>query len=255
MSDKILEKIRQEVESQKRRESGSNLNWLRFPKDDEFEMRVRILPHPTYNTDDPQVFYVRFGVHWINKQKFYCPRENHGNDCPACAAVSVLYDQGMDDKARYLRVSRRALIQVVNVLGEGQYEDQPMLLEISKSLIDTIVNYCMDPDYGDISDPETGTDFKIVRTVGENGILSYSNSRPVRKSTAIPKDTFANIMSKAVDVFEVARGFATDIDALEAAVSTYLGVTLKGQDAFEEEVTTINKDELLEEVNRELGIK
>jgi len=162
---KALEKLN---EQSKR---GGDRNYIEL---EQGKNTVRVLPgHP-----DMEGFYEE--IYYHNKQVGKKARTtviclNHGNpdgeDCPICAELEELRaSKDKDDRKAYglLRPKARFFMNAVK-----RPEEECKILACGISIMKEILGFITDEDYGDILDPQEGTDLVITKT-GEMLDTEYS---------------------------------------------------------------------------------
>jgi hypothetical protein len=104
------------------------------------------------------------------------------------------------------------------VLDRDNAEEGLKFWTISQTVVQQLYTYMLDDDYGDITDPETGTDLKIVRTE-TNGKKSMTIT-PARKSSKLAKnaDEIQSLIENAplVDDYNKAPSFDELKEIVEA---------------------------------------
>lgn len=142
---------------------------------------IRILP-PVGKMDAGE-FFVIVGRHFQQKQ--YCPSMTlaSGDACPICEVNQILYSSGDIEEAKKFRASRAFWI---NIIVRGQENKGPQVYTPGVTVFSNIVAIIKDPDYGDITDLESGFDIKIDRK-GKGMETEYS-VYPAREPTPLAVD-------------------------------------------------------------------
>lgn len=133
-----------------------------FLRLEEGRNQVRILPE----VGEMDWFFQAVGTHrFPDGATVYCPSfTSEGElECPVCEFVQELYDAG--DRASKalagdMRVRRKFWMNVIDRSNENA---GPKILTAGVTIFSPIKQVIGDPDYGNITDPETGTDIKIIR--------------------------------------------------------------------------------------------
>ena len=194
-------------------------NFLQIPegtKEKPFTL-VRLLP----SKDEDVPFFTRTSFHRFEKAgpegrdlTFHC-NKIHNEQCPLCDLYfstwahvrDIESDKSLQKKhplaqfANYLRAKDRFYF---NVLERGT--DEIKILSCGIQLFNRIVETISDPDYGDITDVQTGFDFKIIK--GSNGgYPSYTSSAPRPKSEplASSKKRIEEILDSQHDISEMVK--------------------------------------------------
>lgn len=182
-----LARLRKKVSSVKL--GGSNM-WFK-PKVGTNVIRVL----PAVNEDD--FFFQEVGRHYLpNKQTVYCPDFTSDGEleCPVCEIVSELYatkDKSLEKLANSIRVRKEYWMWVLD-LSEGGDPKKPLILTSGVMIFGEIVSIIQDPEYGDITDLDEGTNIKIIRE--GTGLDTSYKVLPARRESAV-KDADA-VMDK-----------------------------------------------------------
>ena len=150
-----------------------------FLKIEEGTNSVRILPPK----EDDDNFYAMTKLHRIPiadgmVKNIHC-RQVHGEKCPICNLYYSLWKEPTKDEdlARQIKGRDRYYLNVVD-----RETGDVKILSIGIILFKKIIAAMVDPDYGDITEPETGHDFKIIKIM-EGQWPKYDQSAPRPKST------------------------------------------------------------------------
>ena len=156
---------------------------------------------------EKDVFYSEGFLHFSlgaeGKKVATCPKTfNEKNPCPICEYVAQLQkSKSKQDKklADQIKAKRRIYI---NVLSRDDEEVTPKVLPIGVTILKGLLETICDPDYGDITDPETGRDVTITRK-GQGLNTEYS---------VLPKPK-SSVVSEDMEVDDIEEAMA-DLDAL-----------------------------------------
>lgn len=141
---------------------------------------IRILPGKTRGND----FYVETLVHWVENTPVNCRRMEGHDDCPICKQVKALYEAGETSKASKLRASKRYYFNVIDRENEAE---GPMVYGCGVKVFNQVLSIMIDPDYGDITDPDNGFDLKLIRTPKGGSNVDY-NVTPRRNESPLNID-------------------------------------------------------------------
>jgi hypothetical protein len=135
---------------------------------------VRVLPTPD---GDP---FKEYWFHYdLSKQGgFLCPKKNFGESCAACDFASKLYREKTEESAKMAKkfLARQRFFSAVVVRGEES--EGVKVWGYGKTAYQDLIGLVLNPDYGDITDPEEGRDLNLV--ANKNPGQSY----PITKITA-----------------------------------------------------------------------
>lgn len=156
---------------------------------------------------EKDVFYSEGFLHFSlgaeGKKVATCPKTfNEKNPCPICEYVAQLQkSKSKQDKklANQIKAKRRIYI---NVLSRDDEEETPKVLPIGVTILKGLLETICDPDYGDITDPETGRDVTITRK--GQGLNTEYSVLPKLKSSVVSED---------MEVDDIEEAMA-DLDAL-----------------------------------------
>lgn len=212
-------------------ESGGNYSNTDYDKLQNGKNVRRIL----WPKGDKKVFFSEGFLHFSlgaeGKKVATCPKTfNEKNPCPICEAVAQLQkSKSKQDKklADQIKAKRRIYI---NVLSRDDEEETPKVLPIGVTILKGLLETICDPDYGDITDPETGRDVTITRK-GQGLNTEYS---------VLPKPK-SSVVSEELEVDYIEEAMA-DLDSLFIEKSyDELQAILDGED--EEDTTEDDEEE------------
>jgi hypothetical protein len=193
-----LEALRKKHEELKN-SGNSNADFLQtFYQIPEGTNAIRILPWK----DDDNEFYAETKIHRIPQQdggnkNVHC-RKVHGEACPLCDLYYSLWKTGRksdEDLARKIKPRARYYLNILD-WDSGEIK----ILSIGVILFKKIIGAMLDEDFGDITDPETGHDFKIVKEM-DGQWPKYDQSAPRPKSSGLgTKQEIASIMESLHDI-------------------------------------------------------
>lgn len=149
--------------------------------------------------------FLHFSLGSDGKQVVTCPKTfDSKNRCPVCEYVEQLQkSKNKDDKklANDIKMKKRIYVNVLNRDSEED-ADTPKVLPIGVQILKGLLEAICDPDYGDITDPENGTDVTITRK-GQGLNTEYS---------VLPKKK-ESVVSETSSPEEIEEAMA-DLDAL-----------------------------------------
>ncbi len=153
-----LAAIRARLEEADTGGSGGGTNWMQLK---EGINKIRILPE--VGEMEFGSFFQKVGIHYLpGNERAYCSSftTSGEEDCPICDVGDELYRSGKKTLAGKLLVSKRYWM---NVIDRNDEDAGPKRLDIGVSIMQAIASAMMDPDYGDITNPEDGMDVTIER--------------------------------------------------------------------------------------------
>ena len=161
---------------------GNGKRWFWKPQDG--DQTIRIVPDA--GGDPFREFWFHYNLG--DKPGFLSPKRNFGEDCPLDTFVRKLWEDGSDDSrelAKNLMAKQRFFSPVI-VRGE---EDQGVRLwGYSKTVYEKLLSLVLNPDYGDITDPESGTDLTLRYGKKSGAMYPSTDIDPRRHSSALTED-------------------------------------------------------------------
>ena len=205
-----LEKLRKQyLEDSKASDGGDFLSM--FLNVQEGTNVVRILPDK-----EDRLFYAETKIHRVPNgengvKNIHC-RKVHGEKCPMCDAYFGLWDivnkgnvspeakKTAEATARQIKPRSRFYMNVVD-----RETSDVKILSIGIILFKKIVSMMVDPDYGDITELDTGNDFKIIKEMdGQWHKYDQSSARP-KSSEAGTKAEIAAWMESLHDIHSLVK--------------------------------------------------
>ena len=201
---------------------------------------VRILPWK----DDDKEFYAETKIHRVpgpdgNVKNIHC-RKIHGENCPMCDLYYALWKTGRkedEDMARQIKPRARYYMNILD-----RESGDVKILSVGVILFKKIIGAMLDEDFGDITDVETGHDFKIVKEM-EGQWPKYDQSQPRPKSS--PMGSKAEIASSMDSLHEI-HGLVKleEYEEVKKAAATLTNVAVQGT-STPKEATNVSDNEYL----------
>ena len=173
-----LEKIKQMHEQLSGQGTGGDFT-NNFVQLQEGTTVLRVLPPK----EDDQDFFAMTKIHRIPladgaTKNIHC-RKVHDETCPICNLYFSLWKEPTKDEtlARQIKGRDRYYMNVVE-----RETGNVKILSVGIILFKKMIAAMCDPDYGDITDPESGHDFKIIKIM-EGQWPKYDQSAPRPKSS------------------------------------------------------------------------
>ena len=134
-------------------------------KPEEGETNIRIVPARDGDPLKEMFFHYNVGEH---KGGVLCPKKNFGESCAICDFASQLWRDGSennDDETKNLAKSLFVRTRYFSpIVVRGQESEGVKVYGYGKKAYEMLLGYILDPDYGDISDENHGTDIKLTYT-------------------------------------------------------------------------------------------
>lgn len=149
---------------------------------------VRILPY-VHGPDPFNVLYFHYDIAGKNA---VCP-STFGKECPICDFASTLKEDKSKTRTKeefdYIKKLYRKFRVYVPVFIRGKESEGPKFWGLSKTVYENLLTYFIDPEYGDMSHPVTGTDIKVIFTgPSSQFIFGKVDIYPSRKASALLED-------------------------------------------------------------------
>ena len=186
-----IEAMRQKLSNSQNRTSGKSNDTKWRPS--EGDQTIRILP--TSDGDPFKEFHFHYNVG--KNPGILCPKKNYGDHCPICDFASQLWRDGVDSNSDQSKNAAKKLFARKRyyspILVRGQEASGVKVWAYGKTAYETLLGYVLDADYGDITDPETGTDLVLNYNVpGTPGSFPKTQLKPRRRPSVLCDDAIAS---------------------------------------------------------------
>lgn len=158
---------------------------------------VRILPPKEGSEDFFASGYVHYGV-GPNNRMINCI----GEGCPVCAEAEKLKKSKNKEDQKLASDLYRRERHYLNIIDRNSEDKagEPQIYGCGKTVLKQIIDIILDPDWGNITDPETGRDITITKT-GTGMKTEYSViGKPKESKLDKSDDKIAGILDKMTDV-------------------------------------------------------
>lgn len=171
-------------------------------------------------------FYLHYN---LGKQMgFLCPKKEFNEPCPVCDWGWNLYTEAKDSKDEQLKKASQKFMPQQRwysaVLVRGKEDDGVKLWSYAKTIAKDIVNWFSNPEYGDLTDPITGTDLTVWHE--KQGGKSYPDVKcePRRKSSPLAEPEQASKWIKEAQEIDVKENLIhLSFDEIQKVLDTVLG--------------------------------
>jgi len=166
---------------QSRGKGGGNKELFWRPQDGETTIRIV----PTSDGDPFKEFWFHYNVG--NNPGFLSPKKNFGEDDPLDRFVRQLFDEGSEDSIKMAKslMARQRFFSPVIVRGEE--EKGVRIWGYGKTAYTELLNLVLNPDYGDVTDTEAGTDLVINYGKPPGAQFPQTSITPRRRSSPLAK--------------------------------------------------------------------
>ena len=217
-----LDKMRQKLNNSQNRTSGNKNDTKWKPK--EGDQTIRILP--TADGDPFKEFHFHYNVG--KNPGILCPKKNYGEHCPICDFASQLWREGVDTNNDQSKAAAKKLFARKRyyspIIIRGQETEGVKVWAYGKMAYETLLGYVLDADYGDITDPETGTDLVLNYTVpGTPGSFPKTALKPRRRPSVLCDDAIASCEELIESVPDIEAQFnRLSSEEIQAIMDEYL---------------------------------
>ena len=217
-----LEAMRAKLEQSKNgyKKKGDSTKW----RPEQGDQTIRILP-----TADGDPFKEYFFHYNVGKNPgLLCPKKNHAENCPICDFASKLWREGVDNNDDVAKREAKNLFArnryYSPILVRGMESEGVKVWAYGKTAYQMLLGYVLDPDYGDITDPETGTDIVLNYDIpGTPGSFPKTTLKPRRRPSILCDDAVADCATLLESIPEIAGLFErkTGVE-LETILNAYM---------------------------------
>jgi len=196
-------------------ESGGKKGDNAFWRPTEGDQEIRIVP--TDDGDPFKVYHFHYNLGEGARGGVLCPKRQFGEACPICEFASKLWQEGTDESkkmAKNLFVRQRFFSPV---LVRGEEESGVRIYGYGKTIYEALLGYVLNPDYGDITDVDSGVDFTLTYTLPKaKGAFPQTNLVPKRKSSVLAKKSEVSAILESVPEIDslFAKRTSSDVQAI-----------------------------------------
>jgi len=177
-----MKKMREKYAALKNRGEGGRSAFWR-PQDG--DQTIRIVPTADGDPFKEYWFHYNLGKH----SGFLSPKRNFGEDDPLNDFVRALYRENTEDSikmAKSLSARQRFFAPVV---VRGEEAQGVRIWGFGKQVYETILGLVLNPEYGDITDVQSGIDLTINYGKPAGAQFPQTKLTPKRRSTPLFKET------------------------------------------------------------------
>ena len=218
-----LEAMRAKLNASKNGTSTNKKNDFKW-RPSEGDQTIRVLP--TEDGDPFKQFHFHYNVG--RNPGIYCPKKNDGDDCAICEFASKLWRDGVENDDGQLKQEAKKLFVRKRfyspILVRGKETEGVKIWSYRKTAYETLLGYVLDPDYGDVTDPETGTDIVLNYHVpGTPGSFPKTTLKPRRRPSVLCDDAVADCAELLSSIPEIETLFdKKNADDVQALLDGYL---------------------------------
>ena len=175
-----LEKMKQKRAALMNKDPNRDIFWK--PQDGDTTIRIV----PTSDGDPFKEFWFHYNL--CRTPGFLSPKKNFGEADPLDDFVRKLFNERSEDSIKMAKnlMARQRFFAPVIVRGEEEKGVQ--IWGFGKRVYQDLLDLVLNPDYGDITDVESGTDLKITYGKPPGAQFPVTNVTPRRRSSALSED-------------------------------------------------------------------
>ena len=147
------------------------------------DQTIRILP-----TQDGDPFKEKFFHYGVGDQSFLCPKRNFGDKCPVCDFANELWNEGTEESKQLAKGMFAKQRFFSPVLVRGEESEGVKVWGYGKLAYQKLLGIVLDPDYGDITDPEDGNDLKLMYGKQPGASYPTTDIRPRPRKSVLCDD-------------------------------------------------------------------
>jgi len=150
------------------------------------EHQVRLLSFPN---NDGQPFKELWFYYNIPNQRGLLAPYQFGDKDPVQELITKLREDGSKESYELAKKLYPSIRCYAAVIVRGEEDKGVQIWSFGKTVYQTLLNYMLDEDFGDITDPKDGFDIKITCTKPPGRQYANTEVRPRPKSTPLSKDS------------------------------------------------------------------
>ena len=141
-------------------DANGNGNSVLFRPDDG-DTDIRIIPTPDGDPLKEMFFHYNVGEH---RGGILCPKRNFGENCPVCELITKLRDEGTKEAYELCKKLYPKARYYAPVIVRGEEDKGTRVWSFGKTAYKLLLGYFFDPEYGDFTDIQEGTDITLTYT-------------------------------------------------------------------------------------------
>lgn len=161
--------------------NNGNATSNKFWRPQEGDQVVRIVPPADGDPFRDYWFHYNVG----DVPGFLSPKKNFGEDCPLDDYVRQLWKDGSEESKRMAKKLSARQRFFAPVVVRGEEEEGVKVWGFGKRAYETLLSLVLNPEYGDITDAEEGTDLVITYSKPAGASFPETKITPRRKSSPL----------------------------------------------------------------------
>lgn len=197
---------------------GGRRNSMWRPQEGE-EHTVRILAFPD---NDGQPFQERWFYYNIGNNPGLLSPHQFGERDPVQELINKLRNDGSKESYELAKKLYPKMRAYAPVIVRGEEDKGVRIWSFGKTVYQSLLNIMLDEDYGDITDPKSGRDVKVICTKAPGRMWATTEVRPRGKNTPLCENskTAKEWMTSVPDLSEMYT--AKSYDELESIINAWL---------------------------------
>ena len=195
---------------------------------------IRVLPGPTNESGENEIWFSETALHKINGKNYHCPKKIN-KPCPICEYYGALWSTEKPENieiAREIKPKKRFYMNVIarervvpnKETGENDVRknDGPLIYSCGVKVFEKILKFMVDEEYGDITELLNGYDFQ-VRKERQGEWPNYDDSKSMKNSSvAGNEEEIVEWMNNLHDLGALIR--YESYDSLRQQLDIYRGI-------------------------------
>ena len=165
-------------------QNKGNGNKDAFWRPQDGETTIRIVPTP--DGDPFKEFWFHYNVG--KNPGFLSPKRNFGEDDPLDSFIRSLYNEGTEESVKMAKSLGARQRFFAPVLVRGEEDKGVRVWGFGKTAYAELLNLVLNPDYGDITDVDNGTDLVINYGKPPGAQFPQTSITPRRRSSALSEN-------------------------------------------------------------------
>jgi hypothetical protein len=196
---------------------------------------IRLLPDTEGDPFKSAWFHYKIGG-----KSFLCPKKNFGEECAVCAFASKLYSEKTPESTKAAKDFTAKQRFFSSIVVRGEEKDGVKVWGYGKIAHTDMIGLVVNPEYGDITDVENGTDLLI--SISKNAGQSFPTTKitPSRRTSPLLKESEeVDTLLESIPDFDTLHKRASSADA-QAALDQHLA-----GDSTDEEAEDLSSEKTL----------
>ena len=179
-----LKKMRGKLDALQNRGGGDSRKNFWRPSDG--EQTIRIVP--TADGDPFKDFHFHYLEVNGKRTSVLCPNRNFGETCAVCDFATKLYQEGTPDSIKMAKTMFARQRFFSPVLVRGEEESGVRIWGYGKMAYESLLNLVLNPEYGDVTDVDEGTDLTILYGKPAGAAFPQTKIQPRRRTSPLCDD-------------------------------------------------------------------